>query len=88
MVRHYKRKAYFPIKVSCFLSSLTLISSWMKTVILFRKIESRTGVARKRNSLPLCPKQEIKVILFLFPNKSTALHHWDTSNKLEYFYIH
>ena len=32
----------------------------------------------------ISPKQEIKVIFLLFPNKSTALHHWDTSNKLEY----
>ena len=32
----------------------------------------------------ISPKQEIKVIFLLFPNKSTALHHWDTSNKLAY----
>lgn len=32
----------------------------------------------------ISPKQERKVIFLLFPNKSTALHHWDTSNKLEY----
>jgi hypothetical protein len=32
----------------------------------------------------ISPKQEIKVIFLPFPNKSTALHHWDTSNKLEY----
>ena len=32
----------------------------------------------------ISPKQEIKVIFLLFPNESTALHHWETSNKLEY----
>lgn len=31
----------------------------------------------------ISPKDEIKVIFLLFPNKSTALHHWDTSNKVE-----
>ena len=47
------------------------------------EIKSNMFLSIPRETL-ISPKQEIKVLFLLFTNKSTALHHWDTSNKLEY----
>ena len=53
--------------------------------VLYEDFEIKSNMFLTISPEPLIsPKQEIKVIFLLFPNKSTALHHWDTSNKLEY----
>ena len=53
--------------------------------VLYEYFEIRYGMFLSIIREPLIsPKQDTEVNLFFFPNKSTALHHWDTLNKLEY----
>lgn len=49
------------------------------------EIKQRICLSIPREPL-ISPKSEIRVIFFLFPKQSTVLHHWDTSDKLEYIY--
>jgi hypothetical protein len=53
--------------------------------VLYEDFEIKYNMFLSIPREPLISEKEEKEVFFLlFPNKSTALHHWDTSNKLEY----